>query len=338
MALAHITGGQYVPITDAARLTQMIIAGVREEVSLNRVMNNSRREIIGVMRQATKDRADDLETATRLQRRLDEKNVRVNRMNNTAGNPSRDAEECYSKCVDMADMQRQYRMTPSTSSTTKPVQQDYRLEEETNISLEQSKRIVQKAKSWNYPPDEPTHSTRSTRCKYGEHCNDLSAQHRAKYEHPDSISRSTQRNHFNQHSTRSTLASCKYGENCHDSSAQHRAKYEHPSNQPPSSQRNHFNKFSTRSTQTPCKYGSDCNDHSQNHQEKYSHPTTTTSGRTQTTCRYGENCHDDSDDHREKYSHPSNSTTNTRRSACRYGDDCRDTGRAHRSKYSHPDD
>jgi hypothetical protein len=79
MALAHITGGQYVPMVDANRLAQMIVSGVREEISLNNLMQNGRKDIIHEMRKATKDGITEQETAARLQQVFSKKKMYVSR-------------------------------------------------------------------------------------------------------------------------------------------------------------------------------------------------------------------------------------------------------------------
>lgn len=104
MTLAHITGGQYVPMVDANRLAQMIIAGVREEISLDRLMTTARDDIIREVRKSAANGTDDRETAVRLQKIFNTKKMYVNRMKNEAGTTSREAEESYSKCTNMADM------------------------------------------------------------------------------------------------------------------------------------------------------------------------------------------------------------------------------------------
>lgn len=260
MALAHITGGQYVPMVDANRLAQMIIAGAREEISLNRLMDNARTDIIREMRSATRDGIDDQETASRLQRVFNQKKMRVNRMNNGAGGPSKDAEECYAKCLDMADMQRQYKMSSSTSaSTVTATPMDYNLQEETDVTIEQAKRIVQKAKTWDYSSVETRPTRRPvTLCRYGEECHDFSSHHREKYKHPSNDSSTSQRHRPSQHETHSSKTSCKYGEKCYDHSEYHRAKYTHPAN--------------NNDRRIPCRYGSDCHDYSEYHRDKYTHP------------------------------------------------------------------
>ncbi len=41
MVLVYITGRQYVPIVNAQLLAKFIIVGVREEISLNHLMQNA---------------------------------------------------------------------------------------------------------------------------------------------------------------------------------------------------------------------------------------------------------------------------------------------------------
>ncbi|CAF1424956.1 unnamed protein product [Adineta ricciae] len=184
MAIAHITGGQYVPMADANKLAQMIIGGVREEISLDRVMNSSKRDIAREVHKAARDGVDDNEAAKRLQKIFSEKNVVVNRMRNEARTPSKAAEECYAKCTDMSDIQQQYQQSIPTVSHTKAAEMDYKLEENKPVSFEQAKRIVQKAKNWDYSSidlsDDKTstgNSTAGTPCKHGARCRDRSDYH-----------------------------------------------------------------------------------------------------------------------------------------------------------------
>ncbi|UJR20204.1 hypothetical protein I4U23_023335 [Adineta vaga] len=268
MTLAHITGGQYVPMVDANKLAQMIIGGVREEISIDRVMNTSKKDIAREIRKATSDGVDDLETAKRLQKLFSQKNIVVNRMANEAGTPSKVAEECYAKCVDMSDIQQQYQQSTPTVSTTKSTEMNYKLEEEKTVSLEQAKRIVQKAKTWDYSSidlsEEKTTNTRSssTQCKHGTRCHDHTEYHRARFSHPDSTNSSTQRNYETKSSHHNTtrndgaLIPCKFEDRCRDHSDSHRTKYSHPEK---------------NDHRIKCKHGSSCYDNSDYHRNKYSH-------------------------------------------------------------------
>ncbi|CAF0999387.1 unnamed protein product [Rotaria sp. Silwood1] len=311
MALAHITGGQYVPMVNANLLAQMIIAGVREEISLDRLMNSSRKDIINVIQKATSDGVDEQETAKRLQNVFISKKMQVNRMKNEAGVPSKEAEECYAKCIDMADIQSKYKKTEPTSNTNVAAM-DYSLQEEESVTIEQAKRILQKAKNWEIPSSKKRHerekqsftssdrsrksgqmqSDHRTPCRYGSACHDYSDYHRTKYSHAqDDEKQDIQTNQ---------RTPCKYGSDCHDQSEYHRAKYSHPQGE---------KKQDMQTNQrTPCKYGSDCHDHSEYHRAKYyhSHDDNRQEMRTiqRTPCKYGSNCHDQSDYHRAKYYHP----------------------------------
>ncbi|CAF1291734.1 unnamed protein product [Adineta ricciae] len=241
MAIAHITGGQYVPMADANKLAQMIIGGVREEISLDRVMNSSKRDIAREVHKAARDGVDDNEAAKRLQKIFSEKNVVVNRMRNEAGTPSKAAEECYAKCTDMSDIQQQYQQLIPTVSHTKAAEMDYKLEENKPVSFEQAKRIVQKAKNWDYSSidlsDDKTSigsSTGGTPCKHGARCHDRSDYHRARFLHPESST--TTRNSGQHHRAKYSHADindhripCKHGSSCYDKSDYHRHKYSHPS-------------------------------------------------------------------------------------------------------------
>ncbi|CAF2919592.1 unnamed protein product [Rotaria sp. Silwood2] len=275
MALAHITGGQYVPMVNANLLAQMIIAGVREEISLDRLMNSSRKDIVQVIQKATSDGVDDQETAKRLQQVFISKKVQVNRMKNEAGVPSKDAEECYTKCLDMADIQSKYKKTEPTSNTNVAAM-DYGLQEEESVTIEQAKRILQKAKYWEIPSSRKGHerekqsfttsdrtrksgqtqSEHRTPCRYGSECRDHSDYHRAKYYHADSDKKQELQTH--------QRTPCKYGSDCHDQSEYHRAKYYHSHSDKKSEMRTH--------QRTSCKYGSACHDHSDYHRAKYYHP------------------------------------------------------------------
>ena len=303
MTIAHITGGQYVPMVDANRLAEMIVGGVREEISIDRVMHTAQRDIAREMRKAASDGIDDIETARRLQRVFSDKKIVVNRMKNDGGAPSKAAEECYSKCVDMTDIQEQYKQT-QTIPQTKPADMDYRLEEEKTISLEQAKRIVQKAKNWDYSTIDQTEKTDNTPCKHGTRCHDHSEYHRARYSHQENNNSSAPRAYepkSNYHTTQrrethrptqrfSSRTPCKYEGRCHDHSEYHRATFSHLENE---------------SSRTPCKYKENCHDHSESHRAAFSHSETDDH---RMKCKHGSSCYDSSEYHRTKYSHPSTSS------------------------------
>ena len=359
MTLAVVTGGQYFPMTDAARLAQMIIGGVREEISIDRLITNSRSDIVREMRKAATDRVDDQETAGRLHRLFSSKKVTVNGMKNTAGIPSKEAEECYSKCSDMTDIQRQYKQN-QTVSQTKPTSTDYQLEENKSVSMGQAKRIVQKAKNWDYSAEETNGGRKSSQCKWGSRCHDQTSYHRASYSHPPSDDHSTQRsddtrsgsNHtrnkqlFSHVRDHNEKVECRYGFKCRDQSGSHRAEYSHPQNDEHSTRRSHDTRSDIHSTR-----GTEPFSHMRDHNEK-------------PECRYSSKCRNQNEAHRAEYSHPQDDEHSTRRSddtrsdinttrstqpfshmrghnekpECRYSSKCRNQSEAHRAEYSHPQD
>jgi hypothetical protein len=58
MTLAYITGGQYVPMVNAQLLAQVIIGGAREEISLDRLMQDAQQDIDREMQQAEAEGVD----------------------------------------------------------------------------------------------------------------------------------------------------------------------------------------------------------------------------------------------------------------------------------------
>jgi hypothetical protein len=345
MTLAHITGGQYVPMVDANRLAQMIIAGVREEISLDRLMHSARGDIKREMRKAATEKVDDNETATRLQKVFNSKKMYVNRMNNAAGAPSKQAEECYSKCLDMADIQKQYQKT-EPFATTKASDMDYKLQEEQAVTIEQAKRIVQKAKNWDYSAEEPT-ERKSTACKYGAKCHDSSSYHRAKFSHPEhSDDLSTRRSHETRsdaHTTRNRETNshnrednqqtkCRYGAGCFDHSDHHRTKYSHDENDDHSTRRNqetnpHFRNDSHSTRRNQETRNDDLFSHKRETNPHFRNDSHSTRGSTETrsndqnTRNRQTNSHNREDDHKTQ---------------CRHGASCYDHSDYHRTKYSHP--
>lgn len=145
MSLAYITGGQYVPLANANLLAQVIVSGVREEISLERLMSSAREDIAREIQQAEEDGINDEEAAVRISHILQAKNTRVKRMRNASGATSKIVEECYSKCNDMNEMQSKYKVSrPKRERKTE--ESSYTLEED-SVTLEQAKRLVQKAKN-----------------------------------------------------------------------------------------------------------------------------------------------------------------------------------------------
>ena len=145
MSLAYITGGQYVPMINAKLLAQVIIGGVREEISLDRLMQAAQEDIDREMRQAEAEGVDDREKAKRVNRVFASKNLHSKQMRNEHGAFSNISKTSYSKCADMSEMRHQFVSAPSAaSSTASAAHMDYAVMEDEAVSEEQSERVVQK--------------------------------------------------------------------------------------------------------------------------------------------------------------------------------------------------
>ena len=168
MSLAYITGGQYVPMVNAKLLAKVIIGGVREEISLERLMQDAQADINHEMQQAEAEGATEDEVTARVNRMLVSKKARVRQMDNLEGQVSSVAREKYSKCADMSEMRSRY--TPVASEATSsaygsrsmmlsattlegesPVvamaSMTYALKEGEEVSMAQTERIVQRMRS-----------------------------------------------------------------------------------------------------------------------------------------------------------------------------------------------
>lgn len=110
MTLAYITGGQYVPMVNAKLLAQVIIGGVREEISLERLMQDAQEDIDKEMKQAEAEGLDENEITTRVNRLLLTRNARVKQMNNLGGETSEIAKTAYAKCADMSELRSQFKI------------------------------------------------------------------------------------------------------------------------------------------------------------------------------------------------------------------------------------
>lgn len=113
MTLAYLTGGQYVPMINAKLLAQVIIGSVREEISLERLMQDAQADIeVEIKRAESEGVEDEREIATRVNHLLSSRKTRVRQMENAAGRTSDVARETYSKCVDMRELRSQYKVEP----------------------------------------------------------------------------------------------------------------------------------------------------------------------------------------------------------------------------------
>lgn len=307
MSLAYMTGGQYVPLVEATRLVELIVGSAREEISIDRVISFSRKDIARIVQKAKADGTDDETTAKNIQQHLSKQGVSVSRMSNDAGAASKKAEEVYANCLDMSDISSMYEKSQPTTTADKTM--DYKLIENSEVTLNQAKRILQKAKKWPPEPD-PV---------------------------PNPTSRPIRSRRRDDETSDSHIIPCRYGSECYDKNERHRRKYSHPHDD------------QTSDKQIPCKYGSDCYDTSQQHRRKYSHRHNDETVDNQVSCRYGSQCHDNSEYHRNKYSHSSDETIDSKPSVrdhrekrstksnkkCEYGKICENYSLEHRDEYYH---
>lgn len=152
MALAYITGGQYVPMVNAQLLSKVIIGGVREEISLDRLMQDALPDIDREMRRAEDEGVNEKVKAQRLTEIFTSKNMRSRRMKNSYGALSVAATDGYARCPDMAEMRIQFKLlsekasnsVDSSSHTELESDASYDLIEDAVITEDQAARLFQK--------------------------------------------------------------------------------------------------------------------------------------------------------------------------------------------------
>lgn len=120
MSLAYITGGQYVPMVNAKLLAKVIIGGVREEISLDRLMQAAEADIAQEMAQADAEGVDEAEKVKRINKVFATKNLKAKQMHNAAGTTSYAAKEYSSKCADMSSFQSAWLASSSAAPSAVP--------------------------------------------------------------------------------------------------------------------------------------------------------------------------------------------------------------------------
>jgi hypothetical protein len=176
MSLAYTTGGQYVPMVNAKLLAKVIIGGVREEISLDRLMQAAEEDIAREMRRADEEGADEQEKAKRINSIFSSKKLRSHQMKNVYGTASTAAKTYSSACVDMSAMQSAFLSSapsaaaptsfafggaptamaapflfsssmappPAAAASSATAEMDYSLVEDEAVSEEQAERVYQK--------------------------------------------------------------------------------------------------------------------------------------------------------------------------------------------------
>lgn len=147
-AIAHLTGGQYVPLTGAGLLTQVIIGGAQEELSLERWMAEVNEEVEREIKAGRK--INDEEMSRKVKAKLDSKGVRskhLTRNHEALAAPSENSKE-LSKCRDMAEMRSKFKPSSSgapVASSTSTAPDRYAVCDDM-VSEAQAYRMVQKSK------------------------------------------------------------------------------------------------------------------------------------------------------------------------------------------------
>ncbi|KAJ8309002.1 hypothetical protein KUTeg_013876 [Tegillarca granosa] len=157
MAIAYMTGGQYVPLTGAGLLTKVIIGGAQEELSLEQWMADVDQEVQADL-QAGRE-IDDEEISRRVQEKLNLKGAKakqLQRNNATLEAPTENALK-LSKFNNMADVRKNFVLgAPSMMASYMPCMARRREEQsdvydvvENEMSYSQVSRMVQKSKARN---------------------------------------------------------------------------------------------------------------------------------------------------------------------------------------------
>jgi hypothetical protein len=155
MSLAYTTGGQYVPMVNAKLLAKVIIGGVREEISLERLMKSAQEDIQREMIMAEKEGVDEQEKLVRLNNVIKSKKMRSQQMMNPTGTASSTAKAYSETITDMRQMQQAFasssRPSPSMvsgytahASAESVGDAAYELIETEEMSTVQSERMYKK--------------------------------------------------------------------------------------------------------------------------------------------------------------------------------------------------
>jgi hypothetical protein len=112
MSLAYTTGGQYVPLVNAKLLAKVIIGGVREEISMERLMQASEEDINREMQRAEAEGVEDKEKIKRISNIFATKSLCSTQVTNPFGMTSYAAKTFSSTCHNMTEMQNAFLSAP----------------------------------------------------------------------------------------------------------------------------------------------------------------------------------------------------------------------------------
>ncbi|XP_048735686.2 uncharacterized protein LOC125651138 [Ostrea edulis] len=144
MALVYITGGQYVPLAGSKMLTQVIIGGAQEEISLEKWMAEVDEEIKREMDAGRE--INDEEMSHMVHEKLKSKGAVAKRLrqNNVGLDIASEDVKKYSEITNMADIRKNYKMAAQTPMARSSDVYDC---EEGLMSMQQATRMVQKSEA-----------------------------------------------------------------------------------------------------------------------------------------------------------------------------------------------
>ncbi|XP_041361288.1 uncharacterized protein LOC121377378 [Gigantopelta aegis] len=104
MGLAYATGGQYVPLAGAQALTQIIIGGAKEELSLDKWMDEINEEVMEEI--TSEENYDEEEIASKIHSKMAEKGYKAKKLTRNAMGmgPVNDTVKAISKMSSLSDV------------------------------------------------------------------------------------------------------------------------------------------------------------------------------------------------------------------------------------------
>ncbi|XP_060077552.1 uncharacterized protein LOC132557081 [Ylistrum balloti] len=135
-ALAFLTGGQYVPLVGAKALTQIIIGGAQEEVSLERWMA----EVDQVVQQESKHgrKVDEETISKKIAAKLKSKGARSKALmrNNVALKEASDFSKALSKCKSLKQLKGRFKLASIPSSAVSKRTTSYKRKKKGRLAKE----------------------------------------------------------------------------------------------------------------------------------------------------------------------------------------------------------
>lgn len=162
-ALAYVTGGQYVPLSAASALTQVIIGGAQEELSLEQWMDRVNQHVLQQVQEQGADKVSVEQLSREVMARLNVDGVRSKQliMNNKHMDGASDYAKNVSACADMDAVRTEWSkaekdarrevgfsrlpLCRSVRALEMDSAADVYMTEEREVHMDQAERMVQKA-------------------------------------------------------------------------------------------------------------------------------------------------------------------------------------------------